>query len=87
MERPRSDLGIFDSDLLYENEHVELLLEFINQHAAAHCGIIIVDPGRGHHAKFSKKMVALGYSHNQRKAETTMESSAKFSSQVLTYSS
>lgn len=87
---PVTDLGIFDviigSDLLYESEHVDLLSEFINQHAAAHCDIILVDPGRGHHAKFSKKMVAFGYSHNQRKAETTMKSSAKFSGQVLTYS-
>lgn len=87
---PISNLGLFDviigSDLLYESEHVDLLSEFINQHAAPHCDIILVDPGRGHHAKFSKKMIVLGYSHNQRKAETNMTTNAAFSGQVLTYS-
>ncbi len=87
---PISNLGLFDviigSDLLYESEHVDLLSEFINQHAALHCDIILVDPGRGHHAKFSKKMIALGYSHNQRKVETNMTTNTTFNGQVLTYS-
>jgi len=86
---PISNLGLFDviigSDLLYESEHVDLLSEFINQHAAPHCDIILVDPGRGHHAKFSKRMVTLGYSHNQRAAEKTMPIHKIFSGQILTY--
>ena len=68
-----SGLGEFDlvigSDLLYERSHVELLAGFIDQHAKPHCEVVLVDPGRGHHARFSKKMVSLGYSHIQSKPE------------------
>ena len=86
---PISDLGLFDviigSDLLYESEHVGLLSEFINQHAAPQCDIILIDPGRGHHAKFSKKMVALGYTHSQRKPDIVPKTGHVFSGQILTY--
>lgn len=86
---PLSDLGLFDviigSDLLYESEHVNLLATFINQHAATHCDIILVDPGRGHHAKFSKKMIGLGYSHSQCNAEKNIIFSQTFNGKILTY--
>jgi predicted nicotinamide N-methyase len=85
-----SNLGVFDviigSDLLYESQHVGLLSEFIHQHAAPHCDIILVDPGRGHHAKFSKKMVALGYSHSQQKPGLSIKTTQAFNGQILTYS-
>ncbi|MBF0281416.1 MAG: methyltransferase domain-containing protein [Zetaproteobacteria bacterium] len=68
-----STLGTFDliigSDLLYEVEHIPLLSTFINRHANTHCDVIVVDPGRGNHAKFSKAMVALGYRHSQHKPD------------------
>ena len=68
-------MGKFDliigSDLLYERGHAELLSEFIDDHANPHCEVILVDPGRGHHARFSKKMVTLGYSHEQSRPENT----------------
>lgn len=61
----KSDLGEFDmiigSDLLYEDEHIEILSAFIIQHCKPHCDIILVDPGRGRHARFSRKMEALGF--------------------------
>ena len=67
------DLGEFDliigSDLLYEQEHAELLSEFIDKHAKAACEVIIVDPGRSRHAQFSKMMVKLGFSHSQSRPE------------------
>ena len=88
-----SGLGEFDliigSDLLYERDHVELLSEFIDQHAKPHCKVILVDPGRGHHARFSKKMVTLGYAHSQTKAENvaglTQPLRGPFRGQVLCY--
>lgn len=85
-------LGEFDliigADLLYEDEHIELLSEFINRHAKQKCEIILVDPGRGKHAKFSKKMVKLGYLHSQRKPITVdvLGNKGMFSGQVLNYS-
>ncbi|GAV19357.1 Mg-protoporphyrin IX methyl transferase [Mariprofundus micogutta] len=68
-----TDLGQFDliigSDILYEQEHAEQLSEFINQHAKQHCEVIIVDPGRGKHAHFSKLMLKRGFSHHQSRPE------------------
>jgi len=84
-----SGLGKFDliigSDLLYESEHVDLLSDFINNHAHSHCEVIIVDPGRGNHARFSKKMVGLGYSHSQSKPENISYLKKPFKGQILRY--
>ena len=82
-------LGKFDviiaSDVLYEREHVELLCGFIKRHSKPACEIIMVDPGRGHHAPFSKKMIALGFTHQQRKPVHGKYAHEKFKGQVLTY--
>ena len=84
-----SGLGVFDlvigSDLLYERSHVELLAGFIEQHAEKQCDVILVDPGRGHHACFSKKMVGLGYSHSQCKPVDIDYLAARFQGRVLQY--
>lgn len=89
-DEKEDELGVFDliigSDLLYESEHVDLLAAFVNQHAGVSCDVVIVDPGRGFHAKFSKKMVALGYSHSQEKPENTDYLEKKFKGRILTYS-
>ncbi|MDM8546799.1 methyltransferase domain-containing protein [Candidatus Venteria ishoeyi] len=85
-----SGLGKFDliigSDLLYEQEHIELLSSFINQHANPHCEVIIIDPGRRQHARFSKKMVSLGYSHQQSKPKNTEHFKQPFKGYILRYS-
>lgn len=82
-------LGKFDviigADLLYERQHIELLSEFINRHANPQCEVILVDPGRGHHAPFSKKMLTLGYSYSQYKPENTSYLKAPFKGQVIKY--
>ena len=84
-----SGIGEFDliigSDVLYESEHVELLAAFIEQHAKPKCDVILVDPGRGHHANFSKKMVALGYSHTQNKPASSDYLDKPFPGQILSY--
>lgn len=64
-EDPTTALGQFDliigSDLLYQPDHPGLLAEFLNQHARAHCQVIIVDPARGNTARFTQHMTALGF--------------------------
>ncbi len=84
-----SDLGIYDliigSDILYESEHAKILSEFIDQHARSRCEVIIVDPGRGQHARFSKMMTEFGFSHNQKPPEKTSYLVRPFKGQVLTY--
>ncbi|MGS2721307.1 class I SAM-dependent methyltransferase [Paraglaciecola aestuariivivens] len=58
-------LGLFDliigSDLLYEDEHIALLAQFIQRHANPNCEVIIVDPGRGRKNKLSKQMLVNGF--------------------------
>jgi len=82
-------LGEFDliigSDLLYERGHAEMLSTFIDQHAMEHCDVIIVDPGRGQHARFSKRMVELGYSHSQIKPLNVEYLTEPFKGQILSY--
>lgn len=60
-----TSLGTFNliigSDLLYERNHAADLSKFIDQHSKTHCDVIIVDPGRGQSARFSKKMTDFGY--------------------------
>jgi len=84
-----SGMGHFDlivgSDLLYEREHVLLLADFIAQHAKPECHIVLVDPGRGHHARFSKRMVELGFSHQQHQPEPLASLVKPFKGQILQY--
>jgi len=83
-------LGKFDliigSDILYERWHIEELSKFINKHAKEKCEIIISDPGRGNHAKFSKTMVSLGFSFMQFKPKKTEDYLSKtFKGQLIKY--
>ncbi len=63
-------LGRFDviigSDVLYDREQPEALSQFIDRHSEPDVDVLIVDPGRGNQASFSRKMVVLGYSHVSR---------------------
>ncbi|WP_020585294.1 class I SAM-dependent methyltransferase [Desulfobacter curvatus] len=82
-------LGTFDliigSDLLYEDAHVNLLAAFINQHVRPCCEVVIVDPGRGFHAKFTSKMKSLGYSQSRKKPENIDYLEKHFKGWILTY--
>lgn len=88
-EDPESELGMFDlvigSDLLYQGDHVELLAEFIDAHTKPKCEVIVVDPGRSYHARFSKKMTALGYTHSQSKPLDVDYLKEPFRGQILHY--
>jgi predicted nicotinamide N-methyase len=86
-----TELGRFDliigSDLLYERENIDNLAYFINKHTKLDSKVVIVDPGRGNHAAFSKKMVTLGYSHNQDKTGDTSYLEKPYNGQILHYKS
>ena len=83
------ELGEFDliigSDLLYEPDQVESLPAFIDQHAGPKCEVIIVDPGRGLHPRFSINMVRLGFHHAQEKPTGSDHMNNRFGGQILTY--
>lgn len=82
-----SELGEYDliigSDLLYEDEHVELLSQFINQHCKQKCEVIVVDPGRGRHRRFSRKMEMLGFDSNYITIDKTSDLDVPFGGKVL----
>ncbi len=84
-----SSLGRFEliigSDLLYEPANVELLSSFIDQHAAAACEVLIVDPGRKLQNAFSKRMEQLGYAHSQLEPGNTDYLLNPFNGRILRY--
>lgn len=84
-----NELGRFDviigSDILYESGHAELLSDFIYLHSKQACEVIIVDPGRSQHARFSKKMICLGYIHSQNIPDNTDYLARPFKGKVLRY--
>lgn len=88
-ESGASRLGKFDliigSDLLYEINHFRVLSEFIRLHTMPDCEVIIVDPGRKQHARFSKRMVSLGFSHKQNAPADDDFLDKPFPGQILKY--
>lgn len=83
------NLGVFDliigSDILYERDHPELLSAFLGRHSTDHTKVIIVDPGRGHQAKFTHKMQALGYSFSAESVKKSVSETMFFKGKILTY--
>lgn len=90
-EDEETELGRFDliiaSDVLYEHGHVDLLADFIDRHAASPSEVIVVDPGRGNHARFSKRMVERGFTHEQRRptADELGDTDPDFTGRILHY--
>lgn len=82
-------LGTFDliigSDLLYEDEHIELLTTFIEAHAKPSSEIIIVDPGRGRKNKLSTKMSLLGFTCSQQSPINTEYLDKEFKGHILRF--
>ncbi len=82
-------LGRFDliigSDLLYEDNHVDLLSGFIEAHSNPECEVIIVDPGRGRKNKLAKKLLEFGYSSSSSKPAYTNYLESDFKGHILTF--
>ena len=82
-------LGHFDliigSDLLYEDEHIELLAKFVGRHAKPTCEIIIVDPGRGRKNKLTSLMSEYGYLHEHTKPDQTNYLQDPFKGYILKF--
>ena len=84
-----STLGRFDliigSDLLYEQDNVQLLAAFIQAHALPRCEVVLVDPGRGLVGRFNKKMDALGYALNKQYVTGDEHIGQNYRGQILQY--
>ena len=83
------NLGHFDliigSDLLYEDQHVALLANFIETHSKPACEVILVDPGRGKKNKLSTKMIEFGYSSCHIKPNHTDYLDQQFKGHILKF--
>ena len=81
-------LGKFDliigSDLLYEQNHSDLLSSFINKHANKNCEVIIIDPNRGNKNKFSKQMELFGFCSTQVEANSA-DNILNYKGKIITY--
>lgn len=82
-------LGRFDliigSDILYEDEHIELIARFIEAHASPTCEVIVVDPGRGRKTKLSVQMTKYGYEHTHTRPSDTEYLERPFKGHILKF--
>jgi predicted nicotinamide N-methyase len=82
-------LGLFDliigSDLLYEDDHVELLADFIERHSKPTCEVVIVDPGRGRKNKLSARMMEFGFTSFHHKPSHTDYLDQEFKGHILKF--
>ena len=82
-------LGKFDviigSDLLYEQTHIKQLSNFINNHSADRCEVIIIDPGRGNQNKFTKEMESFGFKSLKTKPQNVEYGEKPFKGFLLKY--
>lgn len=82
-------LGLFDliigSDLLYEDSHIDLLANFIENHSKPKCEVILVDPGRGRKSKLSTKMIEFGFTSSHKKPVHTDYLEQEFKGHILTF--
>lgn len=83
------NLGLFDliigSDLLYEDNHINLLATFIEAHAKPTCEVIIVDPGRGRKNKLSSRMMEFGFTFSHQKPIHTDYLDQEFKGHILKF--
>jgi predicted nicotinamide N-methyase len=76
---------IIGSDVLYQQEHLSDLCQFINKSSQQKCEVVIVDPNRGNHNHFKKKMKDIGFTHSKDDRIFYDESHRKFKGQVHYY--
>ncbi len=83
------NLGLFDliigSDLLYEDNHIESLANFIEGHSKPVCEVIIVDPGRGRKNKLSTRMLEFGFISSHQKPDHTDYLDKEFKGSILKF--
>jgi len=87
---PDAALGKFDliiaSDVLYDRQQPKTLAAFINDHAADSVEILVIDPNRGHQAKFAGHMKTFGYAYKETRVACKWSSGETYKGRMLTYS-
>lgn len=82
----KPDFGAFDliiaSDVMFEPDHLEKLIEFIQEHAQEKCEIILSDAGRGYAGKFNRAMEKLGYVSDELSGFAPFTAAEKFKGKI-----
>jgi predicted nicotinamide N-methyase len=82
-------LGRFDlivgSDVLYEDQHVKQLADFIEHHSQPTCEVILVDPGRGRKNKLGLQMEKYGFQYTHTKAAPASYLKQTFNGYILKF--
>lgn len=85
----KDSLGLYDliigSDLLYEDEHTELLGNFFNDHAQNACEIILVDPSRGRKNKLIQKLASFGFKSSTIKVKASAKLPDDYKGFILSF--
>lgn len=88
--RANPALGRFDliigSDVLYDRAHPSALSHFIDRHSETAVDVLIVDPGRGNHSRFSSSMATLGYLHSERSVTALPGDGGPYKGKLHSYS-
>ena len=75
-----AEFGTFDliigSDLLYERKPAAALAAFVARHARPTCEVLLLDPRRGHAARFAAHMAELGFSAERVTPQSTDDAPA-----------
>jgi predicted nicotinamide N-methyase len=83
------ELGKFDvmigSDILYQPDHARLVSRFIDRHSSDDVQVVIGDPGRANRAKFTSRMIGLGYRHRFEKLDQLLQDGNCFKGRISHY--
>lgn len=82
-------LGKFDvmigSDILYQPDHARLVSRFIDRHSSDDVQVVIGDPNRANRAKFTNRMIDLGYQHQFEKLDQQLQDGNRFKGRISHY--
>jgi len=88
-DEPLPSLGLFDliiaSDVLYEQGHAELISKVIGRHAREESQVVVVDPGRGNSARFTRRMQEQGYEVEQSRCARDDDDPPPYRGRLLKY--
>ena len=80
------ELGKFDvmigSDILYQPDHAHLVSRFIDRHSSDDVQVVIGDPDRANRARFTNRMIDLGYLHRFEKFDQPLQDGNRFRGRI-----
>lgn len=86
----QDELGLFDvvigSDVLYEHGHILQLATLVAAHAKPSAEVVVVDPGRGNSAAFSRALAGQGFTLVEQRIGISARDLPPYRGRVLRYS-